>query len=215
MTGADPAPETDGPAREHPGCVIGISLGLLASLAFVVQLAVFRAHTIEPSELLGELFVEAAPPYGLRPRDAAALPDGTRTVVVEADELARADWKKASEHVSPVELSLLLYPGAKPVRDQFQAREGGGGDHGKLDRWREDPSKTFEQFLDAGELYWGEWRAVWYRERCYEDDGLWRDRISLNLSKPDRWLVLRALWPPEIDAEEEALAELLRAWPLR
>jgi len=212
MSTAEPASESS--AREHPGCVVGISVGLLLCFALVVQLAVFRAHVIDPEELLAELFVDAQPPYSLVVREAAALPDGTRTLLLDADEASRAEWRAAGGHEPPTELALLLHPSASPVRRQFAAREGGGKNDERA-RWQASPDFAYDEFLDAGELYWDEWRAVWYRERRFGDDGEWRDRVCLNLSAPDRWLVMSATWPAGEDAEEDALGTLLEAWTLR
>ena len=212
MSTVETASDTN--AREHPGCVVGISVGLLICFALLVQLAVFRARVFEPEELLAELFVDAQPPYSIVAREAAALPDGTRTLLLDADDASRAEWRAAGGHEPPAELALLLHPSAKPVRRQFAAREG-RGDEDERRRWQASPDFAYDEFLDAGELFWDEWRAVWYRERCFGEDGAWRDRVCLNLSAPDRWLVMSATWPAGEDAEEEALGDLLGAWALR
>ncbi len=65
---------------EHPGCVLGITLGLLLAAAFTGVALVASGRVLDADALLRESFAFEDLPFGLQVVEAAELPGGVRVV---------------------------------------------------------------------------------------------------------------------------------------
>lgn len=218
MTGepSPPAPESAAPPpaarREQTGCVLGTS----AALGMAVLLLAFFAYrsfggSVDGAARVSELFGGATPPFGLALAEAARLPTGDEIV-----RLTPGDDAVASG--APVEVVFIRYRSAGAVRPLF----GGGGPPGmegdasqRLQEWEKKKDFDWHTTLERDEIAWGEWRTALAIERAFSKDGHWQDSARVDLSQPERALVLFAQWPDETPVDRAKLKELLGAITMR
>jgi len=91
------------------------------------------------------------------------------------------------------------------------SRGGFGKDpYAELARWEQERDFAMNLTVERGEVSWGAWRAPRATERSLRADGTWREAVRVNLSQPERFRVLFALWPAGVEADPDALPPLLR-----
>lgn len=199
--------------REHTGGVLGIGVGLLfIAVLFVALFFLVRGGGIDGEDRLAEL-IDGAPPFGLELADAAQLITGETVVRLE-----RTPEPDADPAAGPNEAYLVEYPrlaGVKQLfpRDDTPGAAGGGAFEasGKMLAWEKDPSFEWHTILERGEVAWRRWRSDFVVERLFEKGGGWRDSVRVDLAQPGRFLVLVALWPPNVAFDREELEILLRS----
>lgn len=226
MTGS--APRTP----EHPGCVVGIAVGMLAIALPLLALLGMRGEVLEPGAALGELVAAGELPFGLVPREAAVLPGGLRVVRLAREGYEAEPPPKESERpkpqdaapppprdeapkrpplvgsTAPPEVFLVRYGSPTAAARAFmgEARGGDGGRRGPM-----PPSFGGGPVLmDNGDLPWGD-LLVGFRHERRLLPGQTRDELRVNLSTPGRFVVLSARWPADHAADKEKVVELLGA----
>jgi hypothetical protein len=203
---------TAGEQRERTGCVLGTSFGLLALLGLIAFLVKgFLGGPVDGQARLDQLFGQQPPPFGLRLADARRLPTG--------DVFLRLASPEGSAPASgePIEVVFIEYRSAAAVPPLFRVieQEEPGGASQRLLEWEQDKSFDWSATIKKDDLVWGAWRTKFLIERSFEKGGGWQDSARVDLSQPGRALVLFALWPREVPAEEPKLIELASAVVLR
>ena len=195
------------------GCsVLGIGVGLLALIGILALLARPMGESLDGADLVAEWMPTGAP-AGFRVASANRLP--TREVMLVLERQGDADLS------GPEELILVRYPSNGQAEAKMRGSSapqsadssGRGGEHEdpaqELERWQRERDFNLHLTVDRGEIVWGAWRAASATERSLRDDGTWRESIRVNLSQPDRYLLLFAQWPPNESADPEALKPIL------
>jgi len=156
-----------------------------------------------------EFFGDAAPPFGLALDSAVRLPTG--------DTLVRFT-RPESEGAGPREVLFLEYKSHAAVEPLFRSSPsegmGMGPDGGlgaRLKEWEKEKAFAWHTTMRRDEIAWGEWSSKLQIERSFQKGGGWSEEARVNLSSPERALVLFAHWPTETPVDEKALHELLLA----
>lgn len=206
-----------GPEREHPGCVIGIGVGLFLLLGLMAALVFPRGGPRDAGKLLEE-WMPGGVPQGFVVDSAHVLLGGETVLRLEAN---RDESSDASTRLSagPEELVLIRYRSNRAAEADMrgssspnQGRPGGGmqKDPGEqLERWERERDFALQLTVDKGEIAWDAWRAARATERSMREDGTWCETVRVNLSQPDRFLILFAQWPEGVSAEPDLLKPIL------
>jgi hypothetical protein len=157
-----------------------------------------------------ELFGAAAPPFGLALESAVRLPTG--------DTLVR--FTRPEEGTGPREVLFIEYRSRAAVEPLFRssAQEGmgmgmgpDGGIGARLKEWEQEKAFDWHCTMKRDEIAWGVWSSKLLVERSFRKGGGWSEEARVDLSSPERALVLFAHWPDETPTDEMALRELLLA----
>lgn len=155
-----------------------------------------------------ELFGEGAPPFGLALDSAVRLPTG--------DTLVR--FTRAEEGAGPHEVLFIEYrshaalqPLFRPSAVEGMEMGGGGGAGERMKEWEKEKAFDWHVTMRRAEIAWGKWSSKLLIERSFRKGGGWSEEARVDLSSPERALVLFAHWPDETPVDEKALREILLA----
>ncbi len=213
---------SDGQRTENVFGVLATTLvlGVFAlAILVIVGLALFgRAQTLDGDELAKELFRDGVPPFGLVAADATRFPSRER--------IARYALPASSEtpRSEPDEVVCVIVPSLEAAEKLFEAagaEEGGFGpprEEGddareasqRLIDWQADPSFAWSTLLKADEVVWSRWEARYRIVRAFRADGTWRDSVRVELSQPQRPLILFAQLPPGVEATDAHVDAVVR-----
>ena len=187
--------------RETTGGVLGIGFGLLVAFVLLVVLAFPMGGPLDGEARLSELLGAGEPPFGLELVEAARLPTGD--VVLRLGRPGEDDGG-----AGPEEVLFVQYRSQGSIAPLFEGEENPGE---TLQRWKDDPSWSWEAILERDEITWDVWRTKFARVRHFAEGGGWSESFRVDLSQPGRALVLMARWGEKENAEREELLELLKA----
>ena len=190
--------------RAHPGSVIGVALGigaLLGAVSYLARLAVGSRGTSD-AELLAEI-LPAPRPLGLELVGGAALPAGDRIL-----RLAPRDSADAPGGIAEV---VLTVPRSRAEVARILAGDAKAGMEAaaRVAAWERDPKRDELVEVARGEVEWRGWRAPFVRRRALHAGGGWSEATAVNLSTPERNLVLTVLWMPGVVGPERELETVL------
>jgi hypothetical protein len=197
-------------APERPLSVLVKSTGLLLVLgaAAWILLRVFAAP-VDGAAKQREYFGAGALPFGLELAGATRLATG--------DTLVR--FRRAEGTRGPLEVVFVQYRSAAAVEGLFRPTvvEGGGppgspgGLGARLKEWEREHAFAWHATMKRAEIAWGSWSSKLLVERAFQQGGGWREEARVDLSRPERPLVLFAHWPDDEPVDEGLLQELLEA----
>jgi hypothetical protein len=193
--------------------VLGTFLTLALFLGALIWLGQgLLVRSVDGAAKQRELFGDAAPPFALALDSAARLPTGDTLVRFTRPEGASA---------GPSEVLFLEYRSRAAVEPLFRpaAMEGmegrgmgpDGGIGARMKEWEKEKAFDWHCTIKRGEIAWGAWSSKLLIERSFKKGGGWSEEARVDLSSPQRALVLFAHWPPEKPVDEKALKELLLA----
>lgn len=199
-------------------------LGTFVTLALFLGALVWLGMGLFVSPVDGaakqrEFFGDGALPFALALDSAVRLPTG--------DTLVRFT-RPAGESVGPREVLMLEYRSHKAIEPLFRSSsmgesmgemtgsrsggtEGGGGVGALLKEWERERAFAWHTTMKRGDIGWGKWSSKLLIERSFEKGGGWSEEARVDLSTPQRALVLFAHWPLETPVDEKVLRELLHA----
>lgn len=187
-----------------------VVLTFLTLVAFVAALYwIGRGFFLAPVDGAAkqrEYFGERAPPFELALASATRLPTG--------DVLVRFAGP-TGDAPGPEEVYFIEYESHAAVEPLFRptlAEMGPEGDVGaRLKEWERERAFEWHTTMKRDEIAWGEWSTKLLIERRFPQGAGWQDQARVDLSSPERALVLYAHWPAEEPADVNALREILHA----
>lgn len=189
--------------------VVGTGATLFLMLgALVLIVSQLVSAPIDGEARQRELFGEAPPPLGLALESAVRLPTG--------DSLVRFTREARQDDASaPREVLFIRYRDRAAVAPLFRPEQDLGGMGPRLAEWQKEKAFDWHTTMKGGEIAWGEWSTKLRIERSFRKGGGWSEEARVDLSSPERALVLFAHWPDEVPVDEAVLRTLLRALVLR
>jgi hypothetical protein len=188
-------------------------LGTFVTLIVFLGALVWVGQSLVVSSVDGaakqhEYFGDTGPPSGLALTSAVRLPTG--------DVLVR--FAREGEGAGPNEVLFIEYRSRAAVEPLFRsgmdAGMGMGPDGGvgqRLKEWEKEKAFDWHTTMKRDEIAWGDWSSKLLVERSFKKGGGWSEEARVDLSSPQRPLVLFAHWPPETAFDEKTLRELLLA----
>lgn len=188
--------------------LIRITLGMLGLFLALGWLAKgLIASPVDGQAKQREYFGTNAPPLGLSLGSAVHLPTG--------DVLVRFTRPEDGEP-GPVDVIFIEYRERAAVAPLFRSTESGGpgmmdGAGQRLKEWEKEKAFDWHTTMRRGEIAWAAWSTKLLVERSFRKGGGWVEEARVDLSSPERALVLFAHWPVEVAVDEKALRDFLRA----
>jgi hypothetical protein len=196
---------------ETKGAIIMMGIGLLTMVGVTWGIFVGIGRPIDGAAVLAERFAYERLPFELQVEEAHRLASGDRMV-----RLARPEAAVATElPVDAPQVVIAQFHEEDMAPGMLFPPEAAGLDPKLIERWEGDPTKTFRGEVNRGQVEFGSWSVLYIRDRLFRDTGRWVDSMRVNLSSPDVNCVLFVEFPPEVDASEERLTELLEGLELR
>jgi hypothetical protein len=204
-------------------------LGLAGVAALFFQQ---RTRPIDAAELVARWYVPAAWPFGMLPREAAMLADGSEVVrfapetpideparrAGSRDELPVGEPPSGGEKPYVDWTKLVAKPAGDPPLEVLIARHPRESGEQLLERQfrvraERDlsmlPPEGGRRVLDVGTLPWSEFDARWVLEREFEPGFTFVDRIHVNLSHGEQVCILHARFARGTTASSERVEEFL------
>jgi hypothetical protein len=210
------------------------ALGLAAIGGAAGLLFASRPGIVDGAEQLATTFDLGALPFDLRIANAARLPTGELTVILEPPDL------KAEAPPPPPVPESKSKPGAEeePPVKRFDWSKIALGEKGSPPRqvvlawfpeataeielkslFREVDWKDLRDLgesgglvaVGSGKLDWGGYDAPYIHLRSYERGGAFRDSIRVNLSAAGQRCAVHILWSRGVQGSKERVVELLAA----
>lgn len=181
-----------------------VTLALFLGALFWLGQGLFVA-SVDGAAKQREYFGDAAPPFGLALESAVRLPTGDTLV-----RFARPQGQSAGPH----EVLFIEYESHAAVQPLFRSSpvegmEMGGGAGARMKEWEKEKAFDWHVTLRRAEIAWGKWSSKLLIERSFRMGGGWSEEARVDLSSPERALVLFAHWPDETPVDEKALREVL------
>ena len=225
-------------AREHPGCALGIGLGLLVLLGLVAMMVAQKTRLADGERLFAEWFEPTSLPFDLEIAGATVEMKGEQVILLTrpdlpeetpkaerpdpeegADEEARKDreafdWSKIEvgpADTPPREVVLLTYPAKladAELEKLFGFRKRGRDEEVKITEVDIEGGRVT---MDGGRMNWGSYSTLYVYDRELEWGGTFRDVVRVNLTLPGRPLVMFVLWERGSPASLERVSDLLAA----
>jgi hypothetical protein len=218
-------------SREHPGCVLGIALGLLILGCAIAWILLPKAEPRDGALLLREFLGLESVPAAYQVVDAAKLTGGEEVVQllssaapperelakpapIEASPTpqgsppARVDWSRIEPGASdqpPRTLLFVRYPkerGKREIQRLFSAVLQPGG----LEELGPQGGRIV---LQVGTLRWSDEDRAFVLEREFERGGTFRDMARVDLSAPELALIVKADWARSEPFSKARLEETL------
>jgi len=201
--------EADGsgpPRSASTARVLGTFVTLILFLGALVWLGQgLLVSSVDGAAKQHEFFGDAPPPFGLTLDSAVRLPTG--------DILVR--FTRPDGGAGPREVHFLEYQSRAAVEPLFRSAQlegmGDGGPGARLKEWEKEKAFAWHTTMKRGQIAWGKWSSKLLVERSFQKGGGWSEEARVDLSSPQRALVLLAHWPLETPFDEKALRELLLA----
>jgi hypothetical protein len=196
---------------ETKGAILMMGIGLLTMVGVTWGIFVGVGRPIDGAAVLAERFAYEQLPFELEVVEAHRLASGDRMVRLARPEAAAG----ADLPADAPQVVIAQFHEEDMAPGMLFPDESAGVDPELIARWEGDSTKTFRGEINRGQVEFGSWSVLYIRDRLFRDTGKWVDSMRVNLSSPDVNCVLFVEFPPEVDASEARLAELLEGLELR